>query len=268
MLNTAVEHYGRQATATALGLIAARRAWEQSADRLLAVVTALQVSVAAESAAAVPAMLEEQGISPEPIAVVVPAALAGVASDGRGLASLLAQAETRAQFDMIVETQLQDVARHSAATAIAARPQVAGYVRMVNPGACSRCIVLAGKFYRWNEGFKRHPKCGCRHIPAAENAAGDAGTDPIAYFDSMSVEQQNRAFTAAGAEAIRMGADMGQVVNARRGMQTAQVAGSQVVTTTSGSGRTPRLMPETILAIARNRDDALRLLKLHGFITD
>jgi hypothetical protein len=57
----------------------------------------------------------------------------------------------------------------------------------------------------------------CVHIPAVENSADDLRTNPKAYFDSLSVEDQGRYFTVSGARAIRDGADIGQVVNARRG---------------------------------------------------
>lgn len=141
-------------------------------------------------------------------------------------------------------------------------------------------------------------------------------TDPTAYFRSLSESDQNRIFTNSGAEAIRLGADPGQVVNARAGMSTAQVQsrgpgdrwtakgrleartvyGQQVFTTTEGAtrrglayrsmrdnrrnvspdiriagdryarSRAPRLMPESILAIADDRADAIRLLKLNGYL--
>lgn len=297
MLDTAVAHYTRQARITALGLTAARRAREQgNTDRLLAVVLGAQLAAVMEAVEAVPAMLAEQGIAAEPVVRVDPAAIVGVASDGRDLASLLVLAETAAQFDRIVETQLQDVARNAASVAIAARPQVTGYVRMINPGACSRCVVQAGKWFRWNEGFQRHPQCGCRHVPARENTAGDMTTDPAAYFDSLSGVEQDRVFTKAGAQAIRDGADMGRVVNARAGMSTAQVPvrgrgdrwsakgqlttrdvyGQRLATTTEATGARgvpgrsgrARLMPESIYRIATDRDDAIRLLTAHGYVRD
>ena len=297
MLDSAVEHYARQARITALGLIAARRARDQGdMDRLLAVVVGAQIAAVREAADAVPAMLEEQGVDAEPVAQVVPAGLVGVASDGRALGSLLELAETAEQFDRIVETQLQDVARNASSVAIAARPAVTGYVRMINPGACSRCVVQAGKWFRWNEGFQRHPQCGCRHVTARENTASDMTTDPAAYFDSLSEAEQDRAFTKAGAQAIRDGADRGRVVNARAGMTTAQVPfrgrgdrwsatgrlstqdvyGQRLATTTEatsargvpGRAGMVRLMPESIYRIATDRDDAIRLLTVHGYVRD
>lgn len=70
-------------------------------------------------------------------------------------------------------------------------------------------------------------------------------------------------FGKAGAEAIREGADMARVVNARRGMYT---AGGRLFTHES-AGRRPRLMPEQILREADgDRGEAIRLLRLHGYL--
>lgn len=138
-----------------------------------------------------------------------------------------------------------------------------------------------------------HAVSDCIHIPSAEDTADDLRTDPKAAFAALSGPAQDRAFTKAGAEAIRLGADLSQVVNARSGMTTAGVsktrvrddglvvnerirrqvtrvvAGRAVLTTTAGGKRgRVRLMPEQILRDAKgDRDEALRLLKLHGFLT-
>jgi hypothetical protein len=34
-----------------------------------------------------------------------------------------------------------------------------GYIRLLTPPSCARCVILAGRFYRWSDGFKRHPNC-------------------------------------------------------------------------------------------------------------
>ncbi|WP_348239952.1 hypothetical protein, partial [Salmonella enterica] len=69
----------------------------------------------------------------------------------------------------------------------------------------------------WSDGFKRHPMCHCRNIPAAEDTSDDIRTDPMKLFHSLSEAEQNRQFTKAGAQAIRDGADINRVVNSRRG---------------------------------------------------
>src|SRR5665647_1979159 len=117
------------------------------------------------------------------------------------------------------------------------REQDGGFSIRMYPPTCSRCVVLAGKWYRKNQGFARHPGCDCRHIPSSESVAGDLTVSPQAYFDSLSKAEQDRIFTNAGAEAIRNDANIGQVVNARRGMRTAQIGGRDVLITTEGTTR-------------------------------
>lgn len=205
-------------------------------ERMLVVLASAQWAAAARAARYVPAALIGQGSRSAPQGRVAVRALVGVASDGRDLQSLLTQPLIRTLFAiregaspatalrmggsalrMIATTQVGDAGRVAERVAMAAEPQATGWVRMLVPPACGRCAVLAGKTFRWNEGFERHPNCDCIHIPAAEQVAGDLRTDPRLYFESLSAADQDRHFTVAGAEAIRAGADIGRVVNARRG---------------------------------------------------
>jgi hypothetical protein len=303
MLASALDLDATQKRLAATTLKAARRARFGTLDRLAAIVAAGQVLSAQEAAAAVPLMLAEQGIDDAADAVPVPSALAATASDGRSLGGLMdytrSEGVTGAQFDMIVLTTLADTARSASLVGSLVRPKVTGYVRMLEVPSCSRCAVLAGKFYRHNTGFQRHPHCDCRHIPSTEDTATDLRTDPKAYFDSLSESEQDRIFTKAGAKVIREGgADIGQVVNARAGMSTAQpplrgnrdrwtargrlarvdVFGRPLYTTTEGMTKRGlaykargkqyvRLMPESIVELAAgDRAELLRLLKVHGYV--
>lgn len=215
--------------------------------RLLALVTGAQALVATDADRYLTEVLVAQNIAPAAEGAVNPRAFAGIASDGRPLASLLyqpvdltlyvattgvgtqrAMATGLLHLDMIVRTQLADAGRAAVSAGMVARRNVGGYVRMLNPPSCSRCAVLAGKWFRWNQGFQRHPRCDCRHIPTREDLADDLRTDPKAYFDSLSKAEQDRVFTQAGAAAVRDGADVSQVVNARRGMATAGVSKTRV----------------------------------------
>jgi len=267
MLAAARRQHRRQRRTAARALVAARRAWrlldQHALDatssrflaRLLPVVTAAQLAAAASATTYVAAALVEQGIDAQPVGRVVPEAFAGVASDGRPLSSLLvlplnaiktlsargtpvpqAMAAGLFQLERIVTTQVLDAGRVAEGVAVAATPRV-GYVRMLVPPSCSRCAVLAGRFYEWNAGFARHPLCDCIHVPSTEAAGRDLTTDPRAYFDSLSPEEQDRIFTKAGAQAIRDGASISQVVNARRGMRTASVFGRDVLITLEGVTR-------------------------------
>lgn len=204
----------------------------------------------------VSASVDAQGADPTADGAVDPTMFSGAAADGRSLAGLLytpvlktkvaigaglsvpeALASGASELSMLVGTEVADAGRDAAGAAMTATRSVHGYVRMVSGSACSRCIVLAGKHYRWNASFLRHPHCACTGIPVAENIAGHLTTDPHAFFDSLSPMQQNRRFGVADAQAIRDGADISQVVNARRGLYTTRAFGRDVQATTEGMSR-------------------------------
>jgi hypothetical protein len=198
----------------------------------------------------------------------------------------------------VVATQIPDAGRAADQVAIATAdpPQqkrgkklVYGWVRMLTPPSCERCIVLAGRFYKWNDGFLRHPMCDCRHIPAIEALDDDLTTDPYLYFKSLSPEEQNDVFGVANSKAIRDGADINQVLNAatrfnpRTGKTALMVDATDGRRYTSegttkrgyfGSGATRRAKPGVlrptpwqIYQDARgNRDEAKRLLTQFGYI--
>src|SRR5690606_41067797 len=98
------------------------------------------------------------------------------------------------RLERIAATQVADAGRVATGLGVVARPGI-GYVRMLQPPSCSRCAILAGRIYRRNAGFLRHPLCDCIHIPTTEAAGRDLTTDPRAYFDSLTKEQQDRIFT-------------------------------------------------------------------------
>jgi len=222
---------------------------------LLAVVRTAQERVAAGAADYIPAVLDETGqhAAVNPFARVSSSALVGVTGDGRPVDSLLYESvigskvrvssgsstmealRTQGQWlTSAVGTLLSDTGRQAESLHMGVRP-VSGYVRMLEPPSCSRCVVLAGKWFKKNQGFQRHPKCDCRHIPSSESIAGDMTVDPVSYFDSLTPAQQDATFTKAGAEALRADANMSQVVNARRGMRPAQVGGRDILITSEGT---------------------------------
>ncbi len=301
----AADYYRYQQRLSAAVIANARRVWAGMGNdfaaswvgvkpRLTALVTSGQYAAAQAAEPYVERVLAETGQRAPRVRPVNPKAFAGVAADGRALDSMMEGAVVTARtasaggtwssealaaggrwLDMAVGTAIADAGRGATSVAIAARPAVGGYTRMVNPPACARCVILAGRFYRHSSGFSRHPRCDCVMIPASENYAGDLVTDPQLYFHSLSEKDQNDIFTAAGAKAIRDGADLNQVVNARRGLQ---VAGARL-TTTEGTtkrgyagkvmrrnGDSQRLMPEAIFQIARDRTEAIDLLRRSGFL--
>jgi hypothetical protein len=172
------------------------RSWLGIAPSLEALTSGAQLAAATAGAAYVPAALEQQGITSPPEARVRPSAFAGMASDGRTLSGLLEgavvaskQAVTRGLdggdalalgqrwLEQTLQTAITDAARDASAASIVARPNV-GWVRMVNPPCCSRCAVLAGRVYKWNDGFRRHPRCDCLHIPTTVANADSYLTKP------------------------------------------------------------------------------------------
>lgn len=194
-------------------------------------------------------------------------------------------------------TIMSDTGRGGERLGMAVRP-VTGYVRMLTPPSCGRCAILAGQHYSSSTAFRRHPKCDCRHIPSTEAMSDDLTTDPKEYFDSLptaeelaekypdlTVKMRNEAgiysqedvFTKGGAEAIRNGADVSQVINARRGMKTT-TDGLKATTagitrrgwygghTAAGRAGKARLMPEALQSMAKNKAEYLRLLKNYGYI--
>lgn len=259
------------------------RSWVQLLDQPVAAVAGAQQLAASGADAYVTAVLAAQNLEGVEAGTVVASRLAGIASDGRPLATLLyrpavqtlqaigagatptrALQAGRLALDMIVRTQVADAGRVATGVAITARP-LAGYTRMLSGKSCSRCVVLAGKWYRWNAGFQRHPRCDCVHVPTTRPGARALIRSSRGYFDSLSPAEQDRTFTKAGAAAIREGADVGQVVNSRRGMTAAGTTTES--TTRAGVARPGRLMPEEIYRRSDgDRTEALRLLQLHGYL--
>lgn len=265
------------------------------APNMAAILTAAQTAAARTSAESVAHQIYETGAVDLPAGDIVPAAFAGTASDGRELVPLLygAVAKTktaigngldlqsalmqgRKWLTMTSLTTVADAGRESEFASIGVRPYTGGYVRMLNAPSCSRCVILAGKWFRWNEGFLRHPQCDCRHIPASENIAGDLRTDPYEYFKSLTPEDQAKQFGRIGARAIRDGADIYRVVNIGV-YEKATVNGAKVIRQsgrglgTARSGRlygTPtRVTIDDIYRQAGSRTNAIRMMTEEGYIT-
>lgn len=297
-----VAHDATMRQLAVLALAVSRRSWKQvsAADisaswtealaGLVPLITALQVRAATEGAGYVADALADQGSYVVPDGFADPQQFAGVAADGRSLAGLLYAPATAIKsavgagmdvsqavalggrsLERIVQTTIADTGRAAASVDIASRVSV-GWVRMLNPPSCSRCAILAGKWFRWNEGFLRHPRCDCTHIPSAEDKAGELTTDPYEYFKSLSPEEQAKHFTQAGADAINDGADMFQVVNSRRGMNAAGMKTTEGTSkrgnfSRDSGGKSVRLTPDAIYKLnGDNRAAALKDLEKYGYI--
>jgi hypothetical protein len=290
--------------------------WADLLPQAVALVTAAQLTAAEDGAAYTTAALAAQGI-PTSGPQIDPAGFAGTtyplnpAINGFNLTdTFMAPAYAtlaliKTGYDpsralagglnqVLLRTQLQvaDAGRQAGGVMRSSRDVSVGMVRMVSPGCCSRCAILAGKWYRRNAGFDRHPGCRCTGIPALENEADNYLTDPYEYFNSLDADEQRRIFTNAGAKAINDGADIFQVVNARSGMYTS--SGGSLVTREGVTRRgyfgslensrgltrdrrkgerygvttRQRMMPEEIYKRARgNREREISLLTEYGYIT-
>lgn len=187
-----------------------------------------------------------------------------------------------------VGTFVQDAGRAATGVYTAATPDLHGYYRQLSLPACDRCAVLAGKWFRDNADFERHPNCDCISVPAAER-------DSSMEFDGEEALRngQIRGLSEADRKAVlEEGADLNQVVNAKRGgLQHSEVFGKTLTTTTEGTtkrsvagvrlikihgaekaggrymvAKTPRLRPTEIYKQAHSNDEVRKLLYRNGYI--
>lgn len=283
---------------------------------LLAVLFTAQERVADGALLYVPDVLGES--AEDPLYESEGARFVGVAGDGLPVASMaygaVIQAKQAVSTGLSVAEALAQGGRHlslSTGTLLSdtgrAAEKVSGgahrvkrWTRMLNPPSCGRCVILAGKTSRQQEAFNRHPGCDCRNVPSTEDTGDDATTDPKAYLDGLSADEQDRVLgSKANGQAFRDGADMNQLINAYRkagAVRPAQIHGQAIKYTREGTTRrghaywqmsqaqyikdqsvfrdgskyyrlkSPRLMPETIYQIAKDQADAKRLLKLYGWV--
>ncbi|GGR71394.1 hypothetical protein GCM10010252_07170 [Streptomyces aureoverticillatus] len=281
----------------------------ETGRQILAAVMAGQMSAAAGAQAFVSASILAAGAGVGPLGMVDAAAFVGLASDARPLASLLYLPAIRTaqalavgqsaeaaslvglnQLSMLVGTQITDTARAATAVAMAAEPHCVSYVRVVRLPACARCIILSGRQYSYSTGFKRHPRCDCGMQPMTDAEWKQTDT-PEDLFRRMSPEEQRKRLGPAALKALESGADLGQLVNARRGLATAATGRGPVKVTTEGTtkrgiggkalnsgfqkspggryerAKESRLMPETIFKLAgNNREHQIAMLRKHGYI--
>jgi hypothetical protein len=257
--------------------------WQQVGPQVTSVVAAGQLAASRRASSYVSDVLAETDQPVPPEARVRPQAFSGVSADGRSLEGLLRASVVRAKsgsasglssslsldvgqrwLDALVETSMADAFRLTTEAEMTIRPGV-GWVRQVNPPCCGRCAILAGRFYAYNQGFKRHPRCDCIHIPTRENVAGSLSTDPTRLFADGQVKglsERERKRLAAGESPAR-------VINTSRDMWRARVqeqkaaardAAAQPVT------RQAKQSMENLLASAGNRTQAMEFMRRFGYI--
>jgi hypothetical protein len=283
-------YYAQQQQIAVLTVSAAKRLWRGMTDdfsgsfagirpALLETVQLGRAAAISTSLAYTPAVLAETNQVAPAFGALVPATFLDASPNGFPMVDVLSGAVVQAKVAVaggssasaalessgkwlsgVLLSVMADTGRAVVSADIAQRPALGGYTRMLNPPSCSRCAILAGRWYRWNEGFLRHPRCDCRHIPASEDVAGDLTTDPYKYFQSLSKDEQAAAFGKSESRAIRDGGDIYRVVNVKQnGLSTPRAA--------KRYGTPSKMTVDDIYRTAGTRTNALRMLEQQGYIT-
>lgn len=223
--------------------------FDEHAAELLVPILRAQEANAAEAQAYLEAQAAEQdAASPEalvdPVAFTTPveavrsmayssSVLTAKTAIASGVPAAVATKWATKRLVGLAATLAADAGREATQASMTAA-RMDGWVRMLRLPSCDRCVVQAGKWFAWNTGFQRHPGCDCVHIPVAER--GDA---PAAVVDPAAAVRAGRVtgLSKVDAQAIVDGADPSQVINAKRGMGTANVFGRDVKITAEGTTR-------------------------------
>src|SRR5690606_19625451 len=141
--------------------------WREVGGELTAGVQSAMQRAAQGGVEYVPAVLAETGQSAAGLIPAAPAAFALANRNGMPVEDVLhtsvirakqaigagasvygALLEARKFLDVAVPSLIADADRGAVQATMTSTP-VAGYVRMLNPPSCRRCIPLAGKWFRW-----------------------------------------------------------------------------------------------------------------------
>lgn len=260
-LALAGEFYRAQAARDKVAALKVQRLWrsadpldltgwfEAHADELVVAILSAQEANAAEAQTYVEAQAAEQdATAPEalidPLAFTTPvdgtramayssSVLTAKTAIATGVPAVLATRWATKRLVNLAATLAADAGREATQASMTSA-RMDGWVRMLRLPSCDRCVVQAGKWFRWSTGFQRHPGCDCVHVPVAQRRdAPDSAIDPVAAVRAGQVKGLSKADT----QAILDGADPSQVINAKRGMGTAKVFGRDVKVTTDGTTR-------------------------------
>jgi hypothetical protein len=164
----------------------------------------------------------------------------------------MAEAAGDAGFDRLVESLVQDAGRAAESVATSVRPNIY-HVRFLSPPSCSRCAILAGRVYRYSDGFQRHPNCDCVMVPTTV-----ANAEPQ-DVDQLIRDGQVTGLSKADLLALADGADLNQLVNVR--LKKAGLRESGRVLSRAG-----RPTPEGIYRMSSTRTEAVALLRRFGYV--
>lgn len=222
----------------------------QGAPAVAAVVAIHQVTAAVRAQPVTALMLAEQQIEKDAEAL-----LNGLAFTTQldTFTEMLGAVEAETEFERLVATLVQDAGRAAESVAVAVTRDI-GYVRYLSPPSCARCAILAGRWYRYSDGFLRHPNCDCIHIPTTV-ANRDFIHDPTDLLE----QGQVTGLSKADIRAVADGADLAQVVNVRLKAAGLRTPGRVLA-------RAGRPTPEAIYKVATSRDDAIERLARAGYV--
>ena len=252
--------------------------WRRQLPTALALVSAAQLGAAKDGAATVSRELEASGFPERRLATVDPRAFVGWPQHAPGstLAEVLHDAPLIAaravpgddvarlavgakSLEAVTQMMVSDAGRAAAqAQGVATERTVATWFDP--PPYCPRCAVMIGKRVKLGTQFQRHPRCDGSVQHMSER---DPRTMSAADLDDI------KGLTKAERQALEDGADLGQVVNAKRGRAR---GGSKLrncgTQTLAGARRGQvRLTPKGIYQLADgDRDQALTLLRKHGYV--
>lgn len=228
----------------------ARKQRPKGAAAVASVVALHQVTAARQTPTAIDSMLSEQAI--ETAADALLNSLAFVTLPDQ-VEAMVERVSLDYEFDRIVASLVQDAGRAAEQVAVTVRANI-GYVRFLSPPSCSRCAILAGRVYRYSEGFLRHPGCDCIHVPTTV-------ANPAFVHDPVDQARQGlvTGLSKADRKALEDGADMARVVNVKS--RRAGLSGPDGALIRAG-----RPTPAGIYAAATSREDAIERLIAAGYI--
>lgn len=228
----------------------AKKARPKGTAAVASVVALHQATAARQATPAISDMLSEQAIDVAAEAIVNSLAFVTLTEQ---VERMVEQTSVDHEFERLVAGLVQDSGRAAEQVAIATRPRI-GYVRYLNPPSCSRCAILAGRVYRYSEGFLRHPGCDCIHVPTSL-------ANPAFLHDPIDLVRDGlvTGLSKADRKALDDGADMAQVVNVR--FKRAGLSTPDGVLIRAG-----RPTPAGIYAAATSQEDAIQRLITAGYI--
>jgi hypothetical protein len=211
----------------------------------------------------------------------------GRAADGRSLAGLLQGAVVESKRSMTrgldggdallngrrwLEQALQgvitDAARDATSAEVIVRPRM-GWVRVVNAPCCSRCAVLAGRFYQWHEPLRRHPQCDCLNQPTTEADSEQYVVNPKTLLDRGLITDLSQKQKAR----LDDGADLNRVLNESRDRWRERMAADRRAERAqsnrqqwAGAQPGPTRTVNDFMAHLTNRVDAINAMRDAGIV--